>query len=95
MTKISIGWGRLTGNLAKHLPLSYSQITHPVLGLIGSQTVRRDPEAGTAVINFGGLLELEGPEVLFVPGRDEIGLPFLETAALPAPFIEGTAGQTD
>jgi hypothetical protein len=83
VTKVHIGWGCLTGNLAKHLPLSYSQITHPVLGLIGSQTLRRDPEAGTAVINFGGLMELEGPEVLFVPGTDGIGQPYLDRA-LPA-----------
>jgi len=80
MTKILTSHGRLTGQYASPHPVSYSQIQHPVLGLVGSRTYSRDPEAGTAAISLGGMLEIEGPEVLFVPGRDTIGQPFLDAA---------------
>jgi hypothetical protein len=93
MTKIVTSHGRLTGQYANPHPVSYSQIQHPVLGIVGSRTFSRNPEAGTAVISLGGMLEIEGPEVLFVPGRDQIGQPFLDAAAaqaaLESPVIEG------
>lgn len=60
---------RLTGTL-KDQAYSYSKIYHETLGEIGGITIKRDEATNEATVDVGGLM-LTGPELLYVPGRDQ------------------------